>query len=276
MKKSLFSFLLLSALATGVLSAQSGTGLISDSLERLYKRLLTNQADSDRVRINDSINQIIADYAHKDSLFGSRLTKVKNLGQLISADSVVKILNWNVLLKNEPCRYYCYIIRKSGDDKPNQVWSFVKQYDPKPVRPDTVYSESDWYGALYYDVKPFSYNGSRCWILLGINYSDPAMTKKIIEILHFSGADGLVFGKNWFDNGKTVNYRHILEYSNTATITLRFRSDNAIVFDHLVPVPRATADGRLEYGPDYSYDALTFKDGLWHLSVNVDARNQKK
>jgi hypothetical protein len=151
----------------------------------------------------------------------------------------------------------------------------LKNYDPQKVRPDTIYTDSDWYGALYYAVKPFAFEGMKYWILLGISYSDPGMTKKIIDIISFPGDEGIVFGKKWFDTGKSVNYRHILEYSNTATISLRFRPDNSIVFDHLVPVPRASADGRLEYGPDYSYDALIFKDGLWHLSVNVDARNQK-
>ena len=102
------------------------------------------------------------------------------------------------------------------------------------------------------------------------------MTRKIIDVLSFTPEDKIIFGRKWFDSGRSVNYRHVLEYSSSAIISLRFRSDNSIVFDHLVPLPPSGNDDRLYNGPDYSYDAYILKNGLWNLSINVDARNKQK
>ncbi len=41
-----------------------------------------------------------------------------------------------------------------------------------PVRTDTTYNESDWYGALYYDLRPYIIDKQRCWVLLGIDYGN--------------------------------------------------------------------------------------------------------
>jgi hypothetical protein len=58
-------------------------------------------------------------------------------------------------------------------------------------------------------------------------------------------------------------------------MSLRFTSDKSIVFDHLVPFSPAMKDDRQYYGPDYSYDAYHFENGLWKLMINVDARNKE-
>jgi hypothetical protein len=141
---------------------------------------------------------------------------------------------------------------------------------------DTIYTQSDWYGALYYDIRPFLAENRQCWVLLGINYSDPLMTRKIIDVLSFTKEDKIIFGKKWFDSSGSINFRHVLEYSSSAIISLRFRSDSSIVFDHLVPLAPSGTDDRIYYGPDYSYDAYIFKDGIWSLSKNIDIRNSKK
>ena len=102
------------------------------------------------------------------------------------------------------------------------------------------------------------------------------LTRKIIEVLNFDQENKLILGRKWFDSGKSVNFRHILEYSASAVISLRFRSNNFIVFDHLVPLPPSGFDDRLYYGPDYSYDAYIYNNGVWSLSINIDARNNQK
>ncbi len=58
-------------------------------------------------------------------------------------------------------------------------------------------------------------------------------------------------------------------------ISLKFLSDSSIVFDHLVPISPKMKDDRQYYGPDYSYDAFYFKDNIWKLKINVDARNKE-
>lgn len=276
MKRLMTCILLLISVSTGLIKSQVSQDDIPATLEKLFVRLRSVSDDSIRLRINDSIKLSVESLAASDKMFSHNFSNLRYLGQIASSDSLVKIITWNLVLKNEPGRYFCYFITRSSDGNANKVYSLTHTYNDDPIRTDTVYTQSDWYGALYYDIKPLYSEKRQCWVLLGINYSNPLMTRKIIDVVSFTPEGKLLFGRKWFDSGKSVNFRHVLEYSSSAVISLRFRSDNSIVFDHLVPLAPSANDDRLYNGPDYSYDAYIFKNGIWSLSVNIDARNRRK
>jgi hypothetical protein len=276
MKKLAGCFLLFITFSTGLTKSQISTDEMSASLEKLYGRLLSVSEDSVRLRINDSIKFYVDSYVASERIFTHTFSNLKYLGQITSSDSVIKIVTWNLVLRNEPGRYFCYFIRKSPEGGANYIYYMTHLNDDKQIRADTVYSQTDWYGALYYDIRPFYNENRKCWVLLGISYSNSMLTRKIIEVLNFDQENKLILGRKWFDSGKSVNFRHILEYSASAVISLRFRSNNLIVFDHLVQLPPSGFDDRLYYGPDYSYDAYIYNNGVWSLSINIDARNNQK
>jgi len=72
-----------------------------------------------------------------------------------------------------------------------------------------------------------------------------------------------------------MKYRIVLEYSATATVSLRFDTANSIVFDHLVPFSPSAGTNRQYYGPEYTYDAYVFDGYVWKLKINVDVRNKE-
>jgi hypothetical protein len=245
-----------------------------DRLEQLFDRLIDNYNDIARVRVNDSIRMILSNYAKSDSVFNHKFTNLRYLGQIVSPDSLIKIISWNLVLENEPGKYYCYFIRKQ-QGKENLVYDISTSYNEKPVITDTTYKKSDWYGALYYDIRPIVIENNRFWVLLGIDYGNPEISRKIIDVLSFSPDGSMVFGKKWFVSGEKKSYRAVFEYASNAMMSLRFRSDSSIVFDHLVPFSPSHKDDRQFYGPDYSFDAYNFENGIWKLAINVDVRNQE-
>jgi hypothetical protein len=275
--KRLFSvILIIAALSTGLSRGQASQDELPGSLKKLFERLHAESLDSNRLRINDSIKLFIEDYVNSDKIFKGTFPDIKYLGQIISSDNKIKIITWNLILSGEPGKYFCYFIRRSHNQSQNKIYRLTASYDEGQISADTIYTGSDWYGALYYDIKPFHSGNSQCWALLGINYSNPQITRKMIEVLSFSADDKLILGRRCFNTGRSINYRHILEYSAHAVISLRFRSAGSIVFDHLVPLPPSPGDERIYYGPDYSYDEFTLKNGMWNLKVNADVRNKRK
>lgn len=275
MKKTVFSVLVIIFVSNSLTRSQAVPHESSDSLGKLFGRLQTNYSDNVRLRINDSIKSIIESYVSSDRIFVHRFPNLRYLGQITSSDSLVKIITWNLVLRDEPGRYFCYFIRKSPDGKPNTVYSLTNTYSEKPINTDTIYSQSDWYGALYYDIKPFRTQNNYCWVLLGINFSNPLVTRKIIEVITFTPGNSIIFGRKWFDYSGNIEYRHVFEYSSTGIMSLRFGSDTSIVFDHLVPLPPSANDGHMYSGSDYSFDAYILKNGLWNLTFNVDVRNRQ-
>lgn len=260
---------------TGVARGQVVSDSTGPVLEKLYSRLSSNIDDNDRLRINDSIKSIIDSYVLSDTIFDHSFTNLRNLGQITSRDSLLKIITWNLVLENNPSLYFSYFIRKPETGNESRVVSLTATYREVPIKTDTVYTEQNWYGALYYDLRPYTVDSGKYWILLGIDYGNLLITRKIIEVLSFTDEDSMIFGKRWFESGEEIKFRDVFEYSSNGMMSLRFGSDESIVFDHLVPFSPAQENDRQYYGPDYSYDAYLFENDLWKLTINVDARNKE-
>jgi len=270
--KSVVLFILLSVSSLPAQVIPSETPLV---LEKLYKRLLSIYTDVDRLRINDSIQNIIESYVTSDTVLNHRFSNLRYLGQITSPDSVLKIVTWNLVLGNGQSRYFLYFIKKQDEGKQNRVWKLTSPYRDAPLKTDTIYTERDWYGALYYDLRQYIINDNRFWVLLGIDYGNPLISRKIVDVLSFTKSDSLIFGKRMFNNGVTRKYRDVQEYASNGMMSLRFTNDTSIVFDHLVPFAPNLKDDRQYYGPDYSYDAWYFDKKGWQLVMNVDVRNKE-
>jgi hypothetical protein len=256
-----------------VLKAQKPDSASPEPLKRLFERLVNSYVDSDRLRINDSIKVIIDSFVHSDSAFNYKFPQLKHLGQITSPDSLIKIITWNIVLSDGSGRYFTYFIRRNNRE--NYLFSLTAPYSPLPISADTTYNSDTWYGALYYNINPVVSDGHTYYMLLGLNYSNPEVTRKMIDVLDFKSDSVLTFGKKWFDSGNGLKYRVVLEYSATAMVSLRYGSPKSIVFDHLVPFSPSGGADRKYYGPEYTYDAYIFDGNIWKLKLNVDARNKE-
>lgn len=244
-------------------------------LESLYGRLINNYDNNLRLQINDSIKDVIDWYVRTDTVFNHRFDNLRYLGQITSPDSTLKIVTWNLVLGNKPGRYNCYFIKKGEAGTENKVYSLSAVYDETPIKTDTTYSDSNWYGALYYDMRPCLSDGKKLWIILGIDYGNPLISRKLIDVMELADDGTIVFGRKWFAAGEDLIFRAVMEYASNASMSLRFTSEKSIVFDHLVPITPSQINDRQYYGPDYSSDSYNFEKGKWILKINVDARNRE-
>jgi hypothetical protein len=275
MRNKLACLLILVLASVRLLTGQDIASSVSGDLEKLYGRLMRNSGDSVRIQVNDSIISIIESYVWSDTIFNHKFNNLRYLGQITSPDSLVKIVTWNLVLTGTTGRYYCYIVRRQSSHHPHIVYTLTSGYNRNMIRTDTTYSDDNWYGALYYDIRPYTLNGTKHWVLLGIDFGNPYITRKIIEILAFTADGDIVFGMKSFSSSDVIKHREVFEYAATAAMSLRFADDLAIVFDHLVPFSAEYSDDRQYYGPDYSNDAYFLEDGIWRFKLNVDARNSE-
>jgi hypothetical protein len=274
MRSSCICLILFIFLSTGTGKSQVVQANAEDVLEKLFNSLVDNYNDKDRILINDSIRTILDSYVKSDTVFKHRFASLRYMGQITSPDSLLKIITWNLVLENEPGRYFCYFIKKEPEGKPNTIYRLSTPYNESQLKTDTTYTSSAWYGALYYDLRPVFDGDERCWLLLGIDYGNPEISRKIIDVLNFNPDNSIVFGRKWFDDGKERKYRVVFEYASNAMMTLRFRSDTSVVFDHLAPLTTSHKGDRQYYAPDYSFDTYDFDGKIWKLKINVDARNK--
>jgi hypothetical protein len=270
-----FTLIVFIFLSSGcLLTGQIRSNDISSKLEKLFSDLRTNLPSVTKIEKNDSVRSLIFSYAASDSVFSHRFSNLRYLGQITSPDSLVKIITWNLILTDEANRYYCYLIHRGNKKAQGNVYSLTGEYKETTLRTDTVYTSSDWYGALYYDLRPFTTGGTVKYVILGIDYGNSFISRKIIDVLSFNSGGNIIFGYKCFTDGKTIAPRMVFEYSSNAVMSLKFETDNQIVFDHLSPFTPELKGNRQFYGPDFSFDSFIFEKDLWRLKSDIDIKNR--
>lgn len=243
-------------------------------LENLFEGILNTKEDQEKLRINDSIRLIIGAYAESDTVFIHNFTNIRYLGQITSPDSQLKILTWNLFLRNSPNRYFCYFIRKGEKKEPKRVFVLTGQNRDEPVRTDITYSANDWYGALYYAVQPFRVDRKVNYILLGFDYGNLLISRKIIDVLCFTPEGEIVLGKDCFIREQEVKFREVLEYSPEGVVSLRLHNRRLIIFDQLAVVKNSNDNGMEQYGASgLTFDGYKLKNGTWRFVPDIDIRN---
>jgi hypothetical protein len=240
-------------------------------LLNLYDRILFTSSYTEKESLHDSIIIIMDGYAASDSVLSHRFSRLRYLGQTSSSDGCVKIITWNLILRDGTNRYFCYLISKLKKRSGNKVIKLTGEHSPEEIRTDRTYSAGDWYGALYYAIEPCK----KDYVILGLDFGDEMVSRKIIDVISFAPDGGVILGKEIFLRDNEKKFREVIEYSSESVVTLRLNSPKKIVFDHLDTF--ATGDGNEKsLGTGISTDGYVYKKGMWKFATGVDARNPRK
>jgi len=270
-RKLILSFLAL--LFTNLFAQQQFYGM-EQELEKQFSRLRERISKQQKLEINDSIVKSIEVYIKSDKIFRHRFETLKFLGQITSPDSLVKIVTWNLILDDGTNYYHCYLVHRNSKSESCSVIKLGATHTGKPINTDITYSASDWYGALYYDIRPFLFHDDTYYAVLGIDYGNSLTTRKIIDVIMFSPGGGIMLGLPCFNNGSVISNRVVFEYAASAVMSLKFESDKSIVFDHLSPFTPEMKGNFQFYGPDFSFDSYDYEKGYWMMKSDIDIRNK--
>jgi hypothetical protein len=244
---------------------------MSTVLMRLYDRILFTSSDEEKLRLNDSIVMIMDGFTASDSVFSYKFSNLRFLGQITSSDSKIKLITWNLMLRDGKNKYFCYLIRKSRNGSINDVKKLMGENREEAIETDRPYSAGDWYGALYYAIEPCR----KDYILLGLDFSSMMVSRKIIDVLSFATDGEVVFGKDLFMKENVKQFREVIEYSSESVVTLRFKSPKMIVFDHLESFSTGDDDSESK-GAGLFFDGYVYRKGIWTFTTGIDVRNPRK
>jgi len=253
-----------------LLITQLGSAQVADNVNYYFSRITGASSVNEKLAFNDSIANSLLEYLESvDDITGTAIRGVKYLGQISSADSIIKIFTWNIPVAGGNNLYNCIIYNKTLDRK----YLMVGEEGLQGVEEGETIDNSNWYGSLYYDIQPVGQGEDISYILLGYDPDNINMNSKVIEVLHFNNEGEPVFGRKIIRAGDKDLNRMIFKYSPLATMMLRFNDDrNRIIFDHLSPSSEQFEGLYKYYGPDFSYDALELKEGKLVLVEAIDLR----
>ncbi len=246
-----------------------------DSLAILGKLLLQAPVEEERRAAQVSFDSLLYDLLLDEDAFDRDWQTVRNLSVLRSPDKNFLLLTYLMPLKGGRNQFFGYLLFKPQ----KAALEIIQLEDNSYLMESADYDKNtpeNWYGALYYDVVKVKRDGKVYYTLMGYHPDLSNFNQKVIDVLWFDG-DRIHFGADIFMvgqfNDKTYYkqpYRLILKYKNQVSAMLKYDSkQKRILMDHLTP-PDAGLTGLYDYyGPDFTYDALTWGKEGWELQRDV-------
>ena len=264
-------------LITFVCACHSGVyaqdkGLLSvqeDSLYRLGKDMFVSESEPDRLKSNFAFIKTLVQSLKVENSFDYPFSRLDMISILNDPKDKFRIFSWNIPLHDGSYLYFGSIQFRTESGELKLVPLIDKTFDIK--KPETTFLHPEkWYGAQYYDIVPL---GSS-YLLLGWKGHSGDYSQKVIEVLNMEG-DEVSFGNAVFPEDKSL-YRRVFYYTRQASMYLQYEErDNAIYFDHIVPLKPELVGEYKYYGPDLSHDGYRIKNQVLEFVENIELKNSR-
>jgi len=248
----------------------------ADTLKRKRNETLKAKNDLQRIKANDTFLHTFERALDTPGSFLFPFDSLPSVAFLTSPDNKFRLINWNLPNDDETQVYYCFV--QVFNNKKSKTYTFnLTDKSPEISNPSQkTFDYTDWYGALYYRIIPMKKKHNKYYVLLAWDGNDKLTSKKLIDVIYFSGNGKPKFGASVFRFPKKTKKRVLFEYSSQVTMSLKYdEKKKLIVFDHLSPPDEGLLGQYQYYGPDFSFDALELKKDKWYFIRDVDARMEK-
>lgn len=199
---------------------------------------------------------------------------IKTVSILYPSDSSFRIFTWQVKRDEAYFRHHGAIQMNTKDGKLKLFPLLdVSDFVAEPV--DSVRSNKNWIGAIYYSMVEKEFEGKKYYTLLGYDDNDFTSTRKWIEVLSFNPNGEPVFGGNYFEypaDGLKPDppvSRMLIEFKKDAGVRITYDPElDLIMMDHLISLEN-TPEKKYTLVPDGDYEAFEWKKGRWHYVEKV-------
>ena len=275
--KKIFFLTLFSILTISVFSQKVSKQLIAeyeDTLKVMAHTIMNGESQTVKTEANNAFISTLQEVLQFERSFNYPFDSLKTISIKISSDSKVRIYTWLLKKDNGNYQYFGFVHYKNKSKKRYEIITLNDNSENIRRPENEQLDNNNWYGALYYDIIYIKKKGRKYYTLLGWDGNNDISTKKIIDVMYFSGREKIKFGASIFKKGKTTTKRFIIEYNATSTISVRYEEkEKRIIFDHLMPM-RKDLEGLHEYYiPDGTYNAMKYTNGKWEFKNDVAANN---
>jgi hypothetical protein len=234
--------------------------------------------ESPEYAIRDSANRVFTDlleaYAITNEGYQNPMAEVTNMLRLTPRKGKFCIYTWQ--MPDSAFHYVRYGLvvvktKRKGyvSTRLTDKLSTLSDIDFK------TYKADEWPGAIYYKLLPDGHTKD-FYTLLGFAQGEP-LNRKIVEVIEVRDNGKVRFGGKIFKvdeyMDKTLRsppMRLIFSYNAKYSVTVNWNEkEDKVIMDHLAPADVKLKGVYQTYGPDFSYDALYWKNDWWYLQSNI-------
>ena len=263
-------------------SAQKGNNSLfveyEDTLKVMAHHIMNAETEAEKRTANTAFITNLTEVLQYEKSFKFPFDSLPTIARISSPDNTFRIFNWLLKKDNGNYEYFGIVHYHNKKRKRYEVILLVDNSANIRNAEQEDLDAKNWYGGLCYKIAYIKKAGRKYYTLLSWDGNDGYSTKKIIDVMYFSGKNKIKFGLPIFkQNKKESQKRVILEYDSKTSISVKYHSkEEKIVFNHLVP-PNKDLEGLEEYYiTEGTFNAYQYKRGKWWLQQDIDIRNQQK
>ena len=248
-KKNVLLWLLAIALCPCV-SAQDKALMANyqSELQQLFVEVYSAPTDNQRYLASESAVRLLTEALAVENSFRWQWDFGTKVSVLTAPDKKFRIFTWPVV--NDVGEYECFGLVQALNERTKEydVYELHDRSEDIVNRKEEVLSPDRWFGAVYQELITTTYEDRTYYTLLGWNGVDNLTQRKIIEPVCFkSGGSQPQFGQNLFRKETNIR-RVVLEYTNTAMVTLRYEEQYVRIIERI----RAKRKGRFSLSTIFS------------------------
>mgnify|MGYP006139477783 CR=1 FL=1 len=249
-----------------------------DTLKIMAHSIMNAETEAERRLANSAFIANLTEILQYEKSFKFPFDSLPTIARLLSPDNTFRIFNWLLKKDNGAFEYYAIVHYHNKKRKRYEIIPLVDNSDNirNPEQEDL--DAKNWYGGLYYQIAYIKKIGRKYYTLLAWDGNDGYSTKKIIDVMYFSGKNKIKFGLPIFKKNKKESHKRIvIEYDAKTSVSVKYQQkEQRIVFNHLVP-PKKDLEGLEEYYiPEGTFNSYKYNKGKWLLKQDIDIRNQQK
>ena len=263
-------------------SAQKGNNNLfaeyEDTLKVIAHAIMNAETEAEKRLANTAFITNLTEVLKYEKSFKFPFDSLPTIARILSPDNTFRIFNWLLKKDNGAYEYYAIVHYHNIKRKRYEIIPLVDNSANIRNAEQEDLDAKNWYGGIYYQIVYIKKIGRKYYTLLAWDGNDGYSTKKIIDVLYFSGKNKIKFGLPIFKkNKKESQKRVVIEYDAKTSVSVRYQQkEQRIVFNHLVP-PKKDLEGLEEYYiPEGTFNSYQYNKGKWLLEEDIDIRNQQK
>lgn len=242
MKHSLLLFfLILTSVSLQAQDSRMQLQQIEEELKPLAYAILNENQFIDRFKADSAFTRGLVRALRTPHSFRYRFDSLVTISQQYAPDSSFRIFTWQLQMEDmNHFRQKGAIQMRTTDGSLKLIPLFdASKFTEAPF--DSVRTQQNWIGAVYYNIIQTTYNNRKYYTLFGYDEHDARSTRKWMEVLTFDVNGNPQFGGRYFNyreddiKPKQPAFRFCLEYKKDANAKLNYDPElNMIVMAHLV------------------------------------------
>ena len=249
-----------------------------DTLKVMAHIIMNAETEEKKRTANTAFIENLTEVLQYEKSFKFPFDSLVTISKVYSPNNTFRIFSWLLKKDNGSYEYFGLVHHQNKRKKQFEVIPLVDNSANIRSPEQADLDAANWFGGIIYNIIYIKKSGRKYYTILSWDGHDGYSTKKIIDVMYFSGKNKIKFGLPIFKKSKKESQKRvILQYDSKTTISVNYDDkEKRIVFDHLVPT-RKDLTGLYEYYiPEGTFNSYNYLKGKWWLEEDVDIRNQIK